>query len=55
MCEAMTGAVWKIFGWNFDNIFNALITLFVLSSFEGWPNIMFSVMDGDLPENGPSF
>lgn len=47
------GGEWKNFGWNFDNIFNALTTLFVLSSFEGWPNIMFSAMDADTKENGP--
>ena len=49
------GGTWKNFGWNFDNIINALITLFILSSFEGWPNIMFSAMDSDVKEVGPSF
>lgn len=44
------GGEWKNFGWNFDNIFNALTSLFVLSSFEGWPNIMFSAMDANVKE-----
>ena len=48
------GGTWKNFGWNFDNIFNALTTLFVLSSFEGWPNIMFSAMDANVKEIGPT-
>lgn len=38
-CEKM-GFEWKNWPWNFDNIGNAFVTLFVLSSLEGWPNIM---------------
>lgn len=48
------GGVWRTWGWNFDNIFNALVTLFILSSLEGWPNIMFTALDSDAPERGPS-
>ena len=48
------GGTWETYGWNFDNIFNALITLFILSSLEGWPNIMYTAMNGDVEENGPS-
>ena len=48
------GGTWQSFGWNFDNIFNALVTLFILSSLEGWPNIMFSAIDADIPSRGPS-
>ena len=31
---------WANRDYNFDNLVNALITLFVLGSFEGWPEIM---------------
>ena len=40
---------------NFENIFNALQTLFVFSSLEGWPGVMHNIVDGDLPASGPSF
>ena len=32
---------------NFDNIINAIITLFVLSTVEGWPNYLFDFVDSD--------
>jgi hypothetical protein len=28
-----------------------MITLFILSTFEGWPDIMFNFFDADDPEN----
>lgn len=42
---------WKVHSNNFDNVGNALLTLFVVGSLEGWPNILYSAMDGD--ESGP--
>jgi len=39
-CEEM-GKNWRIFDTNFDNIFKAMNTLYVISSLEGWPDIMF--------------
>lgn len=43
---------------NFDDIFQSIITLFVLSTVEGWPNYVFNFVDankiGDDGENlGP--
>jgi len=32
---------------NFDNIFNAIITLFILSTQEGWPDYLFYFVDAD--------
>ena len=49
------GKDWKNFPWNFDNIGNALVTLFVLSSMEGWPNVMASCFDANTAESGPDF
>jgi len=36
---------WKTAPSNFDNIGNALLTLFELSTMEGWPDIMYPAMD----------
>ena len=35
------GGSWEVHDCNFDNVVNAMITLYVVSSLEGWPNIMF--------------
>ena len=32
---------------NFDNIFNSLMTLFILSTRENWPNYIFDFVDSD--------
>ena len=53
-CNQM-GHEWKIWPWNFDNIGNALITLFILSSLEGWPNVMANVFDANTADKGPDF
>jgi hypothetical protein len=52
---AAKGETWKTRDFNFDNIFNAMITLFIVSTLEAWPDIMFYFVDGDLPESGPSY
>ena len=44
---------WLNFDVNFDNILNAMISLFVLSTLEGWPDYMFQNIDGATPEEGP--
>jgi hypothetical protein len=31
---------------NFDNILQSMISLFVLSTLEGWPEYMYQVIDG---------
>ena len=36
---------WKKFPANFDNIYSAMITLFIISSLTGWSNIMFEAID----------
>src|SRR3990167_1323724 len=51
-CLAM-GATWKKAYWNFDNIVESFVTLFVLTSLEGWPNIMGSTLDASDIEGGP--
>jgi len=32
---------------NFDNIFNSIITLFILSTQEGWPDYIFNFVDAN--------
>ena len=36
---------------NFDNIMNGMLTLFVLSTMEGWPNYLLNFMDAGDDEN----
>lgn len=50
------GFTWKRAYWNFDNIGESLVTLFVLSSLEGWPSLVVSAIDsGDTETSGPHF
>jgi len=44
--QCMTaGGEWMKWDQNFDNVGNGMITLFVVSSLEGWPDIMFQALD----------
>ena len=40
---------------NFDNIGQAMMTLFVVSSLEGWPDIMYHSLDIVGEDKGPQF
>ena len=53
-CERI-GGTWTNFEGNFDNILNSFVTLFVLSSLEGWPNFMAYALDSNDAEVGPSY
>jgi len=35
------GGVWKKYDQNFDDIGQSMITLFIIASLEGWPDIMY--------------
>ena len=39
--------IWMNQDINFDDIFQSIVTLFVLSTFEGWPNYVFNFVDAD--------
>ena len=52
VCEK-AGGEWVRFDSNFDNIGEAMITLFVVSSLEGWPDIMYQALDITKKDNGP--
>jgi hypothetical protein len=34
------GGSWEVYDSNFDNIQQAMLTLFIVSTLEGWPDIM---------------
>ena len=38
---------------NFDNFGNGLISLFVLSTMEGWPDYIYTLVDGNGESIGP--
>ena len=48
------GHEWKIKNVNFENMYNGLISLFILSTMEGWPQIYMDFSDGDDPWKGPT-
>ncbi|OMJ72778.1 hypothetical protein SteCoe_28696 [Stentor coeruleus] len=48
------GYEWKSYSPNYDNVINAISTLFILSSEEGWPDIMYQAVDARDTENSPS-
>lgn len=52
-CES-SGYVWKVYFPNYDNVVNAMIALFILSSEEGWPNLMVQAIDGTDIGEAPS-
>ena len=45
VCSTIAGAVWKNPIINFDNFYEAFVTLFQVASFEMWPNIMAFCLD----------
>ena len=44
-CESVPGNVWVNKKYNFDDLGQALMALFVLSSKDGWVGIMYSGLD----------
>uniref|UniRef100_A0A8D2ZFU4 Voltage-dependent L-type calcium channel subunit alpha n=1 Tax=Scophthalmus maximus TaxID=52904 RepID=A0A8D2ZFU4_SCOMX len=40
---------------NFDNILNGMLTLFTISTFEGWPKILYKAIDSNLEDKGPVY
>ncbi|XP_066912648.1 muscle calcium channel subunit alpha-1-like [Clytia hemisphaerica] len=44
---------WLTHKFNFDNVFQAMMTLFVVMTFEGWPGILENAMDSTEPNKGP--
>lgn len=53
-CENELHEEWKIRHNNFDNVLNGLLTLFVLSFFEGFPALVYQFSDAGGEDTGPS-
>ena len=51
----MAGGAWANQDHNFDHVGAGMITLFVVSSLEGWPDIMFYALDWVGEEKGPLY
>ena len=49
------GGKWLKFDSNFDDIGQAMMTLFVIASLEGWPDIMYQAIDVTKKDNGPKY
>ncbi len=46
-CSDISGAKWDTYDINMDNIFRAMLSLFIISTLEGWPNYMYNFIDAD--------
>lgn len=44
---------WKNSEFNFDHVGRAMITLFTVSTFEGWPDLLYSSIDSNKEGYGP--
>lgn len=42
-----------VYDHNFDNVMRAMNTLFIVSSLEGWPDIMLQAVDSTTTNMGP--
>uniref|UniRef100_A0A3Q3WTC7 Voltage-dependent L-type calcium channel subunit alpha n=1 Tax=Mola mola TaxID=94237 RepID=A0A3Q3WTC7_MOLML len=40
---------------NFDNILNGMLALFTISTFEGWPKILYKAIDSNVEDKGPVY
>ncbi|XP_063370075.1 voltage-dependent calcium channel type D subunit alpha-1-like isoform X2 [Cydia amplana] len=45
--------IWKEHKWNFDDVLNGMLTLFTVSTFEGWPGLLSVSMDSHKEDEGP--
>ena len=45
--------VWERNDFHYDNVAKAMLTLFVVSTFEGWPGILYVSIDSNAEDIGP--
>ncbi|KAL3270430.1 hypothetical protein HHI36_020985 [Cryptolaemus montrouzieri] len=45
--------IWKTYRFHFDNVAKAMLTLFTVSTFEGWPNLLHVSIDSHEENKGP--
>ncbi|MCI4380806.1 hypothetical protein PGIGA_G00244170 [Pangasianodon gigas] len=46
---------WVNSDFNFDNVLNAMLTLYTVSTFEGWPELLYRAIDSDAEDKGPVY
>ncbi|KAL3318747.1 hypothetical protein Ciccas_002588, partial [Cichlidogyrus casuarinus] len=44
---------WTLDALNYDHVGNAMLTLFVVSTFEGWPDLLYNSIDSWAEDRGP--
>lgn len=44
---------WKQYRFHFDNVPKAMLTLFTVSTFEGWPSLLYVSIDSNEEDKGP--
>uniref|UniRef100_A0A8C1LMT0 Voltage-dependent L-type calcium channel subunit alpha n=1 Tax=Cyprinus carpio TaxID=7962 RepID=A0A8C1LMT0_CYPCA len=46
---------WVNSDFNFDNVLNGMLALFTISTFEGWPEILYKAIDSNAVDTGPLY
>ncbi|XP_035239389.1 dihydropyridine-sensitive L-type skeletal muscle calcium channel subunit alpha-1-like isoform X1 [Anguilla anguilla] len=46
---------WVNNDFNFDNVLNGMLALFTVSTFEGWPQLLYKAIDSDVEDMGPVY
>ncbi|KAM9476166.1 calcium channel, voltage-dependent, L type, alpha 1S subunit, b [Clarias gariepinus] len=46
---------WVNSDFNFDNVLNGMLTLYTVSTFEGWPELLYRAIDSDSEDRGPIY
>ena len=54
-CTTLYNGTMKNYPANFDDIGQSMVTLFILTTMEGWPDILGAAMDANDPDSGPEF
>ncbi|KAM3956913.1 muscle calcium channel subunit alpha-1 [Aphomia sociella] len=44
---------WKRYDFHFDNVMKGMLTLFTVSTFEGWPGLLYVSIDSNAEDRGP--
>ena len=52
-CFSIFFRVWERNAFHYDNVAKAMLTLFVVSTFEGWPGILYVSIDSNAEDIGP--
>ncbi|XP_074057973.1 voltage-dependent L-type calcium channel subunit alpha-1F [Macrotis lagotis] len=51
----MRERVWQNSDFNFDNVLSAMMALFTVSTFEGWPSLLYKAIDAHAEDQGPIY